>query len=204
MKNLHSEYPSKYPQVPYHSMSICRTLALLLCAPMLTSCSNSISITTVKRYKRNMENSSSKHTSQIYGDKKYYGSYKIGRPYEIDRKTYYPEEDENYQEKGVASWYGDDFHNRKTANGDIFDMNRLTAAHRTLPMPSVVEVKNLDNGKVVVLVVNDRGPFVKDRIIDVSRRAAEELGFLNVGTARVRVKFLKRETEKLLKQLGLR
>jgi rare lipoprotein A len=132
------------------------------------------------------------------------GTYKVGRPYKILGKEYCPEEDKSYREVGVASWYGEDFHSRKTANGDIFDMNSMTAAHRTLPMPSIVRVTNLENGKSAVLEVNDRGPFANDRIIDVSRRAAQRLGFVEKGIARVKVEFMEKETNKLLRSRGFR
>lgn len=117
------------------------------------------------------------------------GYYKVGSPYQIKGVWYYPKEDPSYDETGVASWYGDDFHGRKTANGEIYNMNSLTAAHRTLPMPSFVDVTNLENGKQVRLRVNDRGPYARGRIIDVSRRAAELLGFKDKGVAKVRVSF---------------
>jgi rare lipoprotein A len=140
----------------------------------------------------------------ICGNRSCRGIYKIGKPYRVLGNTYYPREDRNYEEVGLASWYGDDFHSRKTANGDTFDMDSMTAAHRTLPMPSVLKVTNLENGRSALLVVNDRGPFVNGRIIDVSKKAAEELGFLKNGVAKVKVKFLRRETEKLLKNYGFR
>lgn len=118
------------------------------------------------------------------------GHYKIGNPYQIDDIWYYPAEDYEYDETGIASWYGAAFHGRKTANGEDYDMNSLTAAHRTLPMPSFVRVTNLGNGRSLVLKVNDRGPFAKGRIIDVSKRGAQLLGFQNQGTSRVRVQIL--------------
>ncbi len=116
--------------------------------------------------------------------------YKVGKPYKINGRWYRPEEDENYQKVGIASWYGRDFHGKRTANGEIYDMNRLSAAHTTLPMPSMVEVKNLNNGRKIVVRVNDRGPFADDRLIDLSREAARRLGFEQAGLAKVRVKFL--------------
>ena len=116
--------------------------------------------------------------------------YKIGNPYKINGRWYRPAEDPTYDRTGVASWYGHDFHGRPTANGEIFDMNRMTAAHTTLPLPSMVEVTNLDNGRRAVVRVNDRGPFAHDRIIDLSRQAARELGFEKQGLAKVRVRFL--------------
>jgi rare lipoprotein A len=123
--------------------------------------------------------------------------YKVGEPYQIDGKWYYPREDYSYRETGVASWYGDEFHGRFTANGEIFDMHAVSAAHRTLPMPSVVRVTNLENGRSMVVRVNDRGPFVKDRIIDLSHRGANLLGFAAKGTARVKVEILEQESRKM-------
>lgn len=116
--------------------------------------------------------------------------YKLGEPYVVDGVAYVPRDDPFYDNVGIASWYGTEFHGRRTANGDTYDMNALTAAHTTLPMPSKVRVTNLDNGRELVVTVNDRGPFVDGRIIDVSRRAAQLLGFEKQGTAKVRVRAL--------------
>ncbi|HVZ70403.1 MAG TPA: septal ring lytic transglycosylase RlpA family protein [Rhizomicrobium sp.] len=118
------------------------------------------------------------------------GVYKIGNPYQQDGIWYYPHEQPDYDETGVASWYGAEFHGQRTANGETFDSNALTAAHRTLPMPVNVRVTNLENGRSLIVRVNDRGPFARGRIIDVSARAAELLGFKNQGTARVRVTYM--------------
>ena len=112
---------------------------------------------------------------------------KIGNPYKIDGKWYTPAANLNYNQVGVASWYGPGFHNKKTANGETYNMNALTAAHTTLPMPSYVRVTNLENNRSLLLKINDRGPFVDDRLIDVSRRGAQLLGFEKRGTTRVRV-----------------
>ena len=120
--------------------------------------------------------------------------YKVGAPYQINGVWYYPAVDYNYDETGVASWYGEQFDRKYTANGEIFDLNELTAAHRTLPMPSIVEVTNLSNGRTVQVRVNDRGPFARSRIIDLSRRASQLLGFEANGTAPVRVKIMKEES----------
>lgn len=125
------------------------------------------------------------------------GYYKVGEPYRIKNTWYYPAEDFSYTETGIASWYGPKFHGRITANGEAFDMNTLTAAHRTLPMPSLVRVINLSNGRSLQLRVNDRGPFARNRIIDVSRRAAQLLGFEQVGTARVRVEIVADESQRM-------
>src|SRR5580698_2414497 len=118
------------------------------------------------------------------------GIYKVGNPYQIDGVWYYPAEDWNYDETGIASWYGPGFQERYTANGEVYDQNDLTAAHKTLPLPSFVRVTNLDNGRSIVLRVNDRGPFARGRIIDVSRRSAQLLGFYGIGTAKVRVTYV--------------
>src|SRR5882757_8715853 len=118
------------------------------------------------------------------------GLYKIGNPYQIEGAWYYPAEDWNYNETGIASWYGEAFHGKDTANGETFDLNAITAAHRTLPMPTIVEVTNLDNGRSLQVRVNDRGPYARGRIIDLSRRSAQLLGFEGQGTAKVRVRIL--------------
>lgn len=117
------------------------------------------------------------------------GTYKVGTPYQIGGVWYYPKEDPFYDETGIASWYGHDFHGKLTANGEQYNMDALTAAHRTLPLPTIVRVTNLENGKSLRLRVNDRGPYARGRIIDVSRRASELLGFQRNGTARVRVEY---------------
>ncbi|CAN5150986.1 septal ring lytic transglycosylase RlpA family protein [soil metagenome] len=112
------------------------------------------------------------------------------KPYEIKGVWYYPKADTDYDEKGLGSWYGEQFHNRRTANGEIFDMDMPSAAHKTLPLPSIVEVTNLDNGRKMKVRVNDRGPFVGDRIIDLSKAAAEQLGYGRAGIAHVRVRYV--------------
>jgi len=122
------------------------------------------------------------------------GLYKVGKPYEVDGNWYYPREESSYDETGIASWYGEQFHGRYTANGEVFDLNGLTAAHHTLPLPSIVQVTNLENGRTLTLRVNDRGPFAGGRIIDVSRQAAQLLGFERNGTAKVRVHLLTAES----------
>jgi rare lipoprotein A len=123
--------------------------------------------------------------------------YKIGNPYQVAGVWYYPAEDYDYNETGIASWYGPDFHGKRTANGEIYDMNDLTAAHKTLPMPSIVRVTNLESGRTLALRVNDRGPFVNGRIIDVSRRAAQLLGFEGKGTAKVKVEVMAGESRQI-------
>jgi rare lipoprotein A len=130
-------------------------------------------------------------------DRTPHGAYKVGNPYQIDGVWYYPAEDYGYDETGIASWYGPGFHEKFTANGEVFDQNDLTAAHRTLPMPCFVRVTNLDNGRAIVLRVNDRGPYARGRIIDVSRRSAQLLGFEGGGTAKVRVQIMANESREL-------
>ncbi|WP_316976508.1 septal ring lytic transglycosylase RlpA family protein [Shumkonia mesophila] len=129
------------------------------------------------------------------------GLYKVGNPYQIAGTWYYPAVDYNYEETGIASWYGSDFHGKSTANGEKYDMNALSAAHRTLPLPSFVRVTNLENGRSVILRVNDRGPFARGRIIDVSRRSAQLLGFDGKGTARVNVSILADESRAIATQM---
>lgn len=118
------------------------------------------------------------------------GRYHVGKPYQVAGNWFTPKEQPNYDKKGTASWYGEAFNRRKTSNGEWFDMNRLTAAHATLPLPSYVKVTNLENGREVVVRVNDRGPFVGTRIIDLSKRTAEVLEFKNKGKAQVRVQYI--------------
>jgi rare lipoprotein A len=117
------------------------------------------------------------------------GSYKVGEPYQIDGQWHTPQEDPSYDRVGVSSYYAADFHGRRTSNGEIFDMWALTAAHPTLPLPSLVYVTNMENGRTLLLRVNDRGPYVNNRLIDVSRAAARYLGYETRGTARVRVRY---------------
>lgn len=119
-----------------------------------------------------------------------HGTYKLGSPYQINGVWYYPEYDPDYDAVGVASWYGQQFHGRPTANGEVFDMRQVSAAHPTLPIPSLVEVTNLENGRSLQLRVNDRGPFHGNRLIDLSQGAARELGFEGKGLAKVRVRFV--------------
>ncbi len=120
------------------------------------------------------------------------GIYKVGNPYQINGIWYYPAENDKYDSTGIASWYGPQFHGKLTANGEVFDENQLTAAHPTLPMPVLARVTNLENGKSLVVRVNDRGPFAAGREIDMSKKAAEALGFMQKGTAKVRVQYIGR------------
>ncbi len=118
------------------------------------------------------------------------GTYRVGSPYVVGGRVYVPRFDPHYRAVGLASWYGDDFYGRYTANGEIFDMNSVSAAHPTMPLPSYARVTNLDNGRSLIVRVNDRGPYAHDRLIDLSMRAANLLGFYRRGTAPVRVEYV--------------
>ncbi len=117
------------------------------------------------------------------------GTYRVGKPYQVAGRMYVPERDENYRAEGMASWYGSDFHGRLTANGEVYDKDAISAAHPTLPMPSYARVTNLANGRSIIVRVNDRGPYAKDRVIDLSSKTAELLDFKGHGVARVRVEY---------------
>jgi rare lipoprotein A len=167
-------------------MNKCKILfALMLLLLFVTGCANNTFDLNASPY------------SQAAAIKGQGGLYKVGKPYKIRGTTYYPREDYNYSEVGIASWYGKDFHNKKTANGEKYDMNTLTAAHRTLPLPSIVRVTNLENGRSLVLRVNDRGPYAKNRIIDISKRGAQLLGYQMQGTAKVKVEIMAKESKDL-------
>lgn len=120
------------------------------------------------------------------------GRDQLGKPYQVRGKWYFPKEEKNYAKVGLASWYGDAFHGRLTANGEVYDMTHLTAAHPTMPLPSYARVTNLETGSSVIVRVNDRGPYHEGRIIDVSERAAQMLDYDKVGTARVKVEYVGR------------
>jgi rare lipoprotein A len=118
------------------------------------------------------------------------GVYRVGAPYVVAGRVYVPEENPSYRADGLASWYGEDFHGRQTANGEVFDLNGISAAHPTLPLPCYARVTNLSNGRSIIVRVNDRGPYHGNRIVDVSVRASQLLGFQNNGTAWVRVEYV--------------
>ena len=143
-------------------------------------------IASLNKKKIDKINSKIKNIPEVIAQPKY----KIGNPYEIKGIWYYPKRDLTYEETGIASWYGEKFHGKLTANGEIFNKDIISAAHKTLPMPSMVRVTNLDNGNVLNVRINDRGPYIHGRIIDLSEKAADLLGFKDVGTARVKVKIL--------------
>jgi rare lipoprotein A len=120
------------------------------------------------------------------------GVYRVGAPYVVAGRVYVPEDNPSYRADGLASWYGEDFHGRQTANGEVFDLNGISAAHPTLPLPCYARVTNLSNGRSIIVRVNDRGPYHGNRIIDVSLRTSQLLGFQNNGTAWVRVEYVGR------------
>lgn len=119
----------------------------------------------------------------------------------ISGASYFPQNYEEFEEVGSASWYGADFHGKYTASGEIYDINAMTAAHPTLPLPSMVRITNLRNGRTAIVRVNDRGPFSKERIIDVSEKAADELGFRDQGTTKVYIQLMRDDTDAMLKQI---
>lgn len=123
------------------------------------------------------------------------GNFKVGKPYTVLGQTYVPRETYEYVETGIASWYGPGFHGSKTASGEKYDQREMTAAHRTLQMPSLVRVTNLGNGKSVIVRVNDRGPFSKNRVMDVSELAARNLGMIGPGTAKVKIELMADESK---------
>ena len=120
------------------------------------------------------------------------GRFTVGKPYTVGGRTYVPAEDPSYRAEGIASWYGPDFHGGLTANGERYDMNGISAAHPTMPLPSYARVTNLDNGRSIIVRVNNRGPFVRNRLVDLSVGAARALDFYHHGTARVRVEYVGR------------
>lgn len=165
--------------------NLCSTTCILLSAVVLGACSQS----TATRETDLGVSTSPRVVSGSRHIPKGGGHYKVGKPYKVAGRWYVPRKDPNYDRRGVASWYGDAFHGRRTANGEIYDMNALTAGHPTLPLPSYAYVTNLKNGRTVLVRINDRGPYVNDRIIDLSQRTARELGYHDHGLAYVRVRY---------------
>ena len=170
----------------------CLKLALPLAALLLGGCAETELLFNTAKAVRGRDGASQPQSA---------ATYKIGNPYQIDGVWYYPAVDYSYEETGIASWYGKEFHGKTTANGDSYDMNNVTAAHRTLPMPSVVEVTNLENGRTIQVTINDRGPYARGRIIDLSRRSAQLLGFEQQGTAKVRVRILAEPSRQIALQM---
>ena len=163
---------------------LCRPLSFLLLLSLLGGCAETALVV-----------HTAKEIAKISKPPIPKGRYKVGTPYQIKNVWYYPKIDYEYNETGIASWYGPNFHQKLTANGEIFDQNAITAAHRTLPMPSIVRVTNLENGRSLIVRINDRGPFAHGRIIDLSRRSAQLLGFARKGTAKTRVQILAAESK---------
>ena len=163
---------------------LCRPLSFLLLLSLLAACAETALVV-----------HTAKEIAKISKPPIPKGRYKVGTPYQIKNVWYYPKIDYEYNETGIASWYGPNFHQKLTANGEIFDQNAFTAAHRTLPMPSIVRVTNLENGRSLIVRINDRGPFAHGRIIDLSRRSAQLLGFARKGTAKTRVRILAAESK---------
>lgn len=175
--------------------SAVRAIALAaLIAPMIAACATGGSLgPTVKRgafTSKEYGVASSPRVTNNPNPPKGGGRYQVGQPYTVRGKTYVPQHDPSYAAAGTASWYGADFHGRKTANGEIFSANAITGAHPTLPLPSYVRVTNQDNGRSVVVRINDRGPYVSGRIVDLSYRAASMLGYVNKGSANVKVEYV--------------
>lgn len=180
----------------FGSLRACRLMLAASAAVLTTACSSNNpspgSLTGVSRPAFSEDEYGVKSSPRVASSDnvpKGGGHFKLGSPYKVAGRWYVPREDPNYQASGVASWYGADFHGRRTANGEVFDAKALTAAHPTLPLPSYAYVTNLENGKTVLVRVNDRGPYVNDRLIDMSYAAAKHLGYTNNGRARVRVRF---------------
>ncbi|MDC0074676.1 septal ring lytic transglycosylase RlpA family protein [Alphaproteobacteria bacterium] len=173
---------------------VIKNLAFCLIFIVFSGCaSTELAVTAIKEISKNKDQESLKKVNNIpIGPG---GVYKVGKPYIINNVRYVPKVEPHYNKTGIASWYGKKFHGKKTANGEIYDMNELTAAHKTLPMPSYVQVINIDNGRSIVVRINDRGPFVNNRIIDMSRRGAQLLGFKDKGLAKVRVKIISSSKE---------
>ena len=171
--------------------------SLAVSAVALAACGAPQSKTSVKRSKEYFPESryGVKASPRVaYGKriKRGGGRDQIGKPYQVAGKWYYPKEDKKYSKVGNASWYGDAFHGRLTANGEVYDTAHLTAAHPTMPLPSYARVTNVANGSSVIVRVNDRGPYHGNRIIDLSKRAAGMLGYHATGTAKVKVEYLGR------------
>ena len=169
-----------------------RVMTLVLIASALTACSTSEPFRSLTSPLASTPASTQRPPNDLEPVAKGGGSFKLGRPYELNGRTYVPAEDPNYRTEGIASWYGPDFHGKPTANGETFDMNGISAAHPTLPMPSYLRVTNLANGRSIIVRINDRGPYAKERVTDLSVGAAKALGFFDQGLARVRIEYVGR------------
>src|SRR5262245_27398854 len=163
---------------------IVRVGALALAGALLAACAGP------DRFVANDSNSGLRLSEEGEPIEKRAGDYKVGQPYQLNGRTYFPAENPHYRAEGIASWYGADFHGRETANGEIYDMHAITAAHPILPLPSYLRVTNLANNRSIIVRLNDRGPFAKNRIVDLSVGTARALGFHGQGLARVRVEYV--------------
>jgi rare lipoprotein A (peptidoglycan hydrolase) len=132
------------------------------------------------------------------------GNLRFSNPYQISGAAYFPQNYVEFEEVGIASWYGIDFHGKQTASGETYDSSEMTAAHRTLPLSSMIRVTNLRNGRVAIVRVNDRGPFSQERVLDVSEKAAEELGFKSDGTTKVYIQLIRDDTDEMIKKLKIK
>jgi len=171
---------------------LARVVTLALVASALTACSTSEPFRSLTSPLASTPASTQRPPNDLEPMARGGGGFKIGRPYELNGRTYVPAEDPNYRTEGIASWYGPDFHGKPTANGETFDMNGISAAHPTLPMPSYLRVTNLANGRSIIVRINDRGPYAKERVTDLSVGAARALGFYDQGLARVRIEYVGR------------
>jgi rare lipoprotein A len=171
---------------------LARVMTLALIASALAACSTSEPFRSLTSPLASTPASAQRPPNDLEPIAKGGGSFKLGRPYELNGRTYVPAEDPNYRSEGIASWYGPDFHGKPTANGETFDMNGISAAHPTLPMPSYLRVTNLANGRSIIVRINDRGPYAKERVTDLSVGAAKALGFFDQGLARVRIEYVGR------------
>jgi len=169
------------------SNKVIQLVLLLILLLLLQSCTSGIEVAANLGKKYFIPNNKKSNSSKAV--------FKIGKKYKIKGKYYFPKKDLYYNKTGIASWYGPKFHGKITANGEVYDQYALTAAHRTLPLPSAVKVTNLENNKSIILRINDRGPYVNDRIIDLSSKAADILGLKKKGTGLVRVTILKEKSE---------
>ncbi|MFC5586102.1 septal ring lytic transglycosylase RlpA family protein [Nitratireductor kimnyeongensis] len=173
-------------------------IAIAACAALLTACNSTtpkvaVSKSKSKEYFAESEygvKASPRISTKSSNLRRGGGRYQVGKPYQIKGRWYHPKEDPDYEKVGAASWYGDAFHGRLTANGEIYDMTHLTAAHPTMPLPSYARVTNMNNGSSVLVRVNDRGPFAHNRIIDLSKRAAQLLDYQSAGVAQVKVEYV--------------
>ena len=167
-----------------------KNILIIILLFFLSACAELSLVNHLSKKVLNATKTADDNNKKYYNEKSIKPYYKVGNPYSINGIKYIPKEDPNYIEEGIASWYGPKFDGKLTANGEIFDQYAVTAAHKTLPIPSLVKVTNLENNKNIVLRINDRGPFVGDRIIDLSYKSAQLLGIIKKGTGKVRVEII--------------